>query len=194
MSKRSLRKLIKETCTKTTFLSNNKVYEQLDGVSMGSSLGPVMANIIMTELENTTIKPLINDNTVKFCFVDGTLLVVKAEHIPRIHNLLNQFDHNLQFTADMFKDEIPRFLDLEISNSQPSELAAAFSFAAVNAVVLLVSGGKILPPLVFQKLTGNFTFMIGEMVVYVFIDVDGQSRGNKNILFKGSRPYSCCHG
>ena len=66
---------------------------------------------------------------------------------------------------------------------QPSELAAAFSFAAVNAVVLLVSGSKILPPLVFQKLTGNVTFMIGEMVVYVFIDVDGQSRGNKNILF-----------
>ena len=119
LSKRSLHKLIKETCTKTAFLSNNKVYEQLDGVSMGSSLGPVTANIIMTELENTTIKPLINDNTIKFYsrFVDDTLLVVKAEHIPRIHNLLNQFDHNLQFTVDMFKDEIQHFLDLEISNS-----------------------------------------------------------------------------
>ena len=86
---------------------------------MGSSLGPVMANIMITELENTTIRPLINDNTIKFYsrFVDDTLLVVKAEHIPRIHNLLNQFDHNLQFTVDMFKDEIPHFLDLEISNS-----------------------------------------------------------------------------
>ena len=68
-------------------------------------------------------------------------------------------------------------------DTQPSELAAAFSFAAVNAVVVLASGNKILPPLVFQKLTGNFTFMIGELVVYVFIDVDRQSRGNKNILF-----------
>ena len=86
---------------------------------MGSSPGPVVANIIMTELENTIIKPLINDNTIKFysCFIDDTLLVVEAEHIPRIHNLLNQFDHNLQFTVDTFKVEIPHFLDLEISNN-----------------------------------------------------------------------------
>ena len=122
LSKRSSRKLIKETCTKTALLSHNKVYEQLDGMSMGSSLGPVLANINMTELENTTIKPLINDNIIKFYsrFVDDTLLVVKAEHIPRIHNLLNQFDHNLQFTVDTFKDEIPHFLDLEISNNSLS--------------------------------------------------------------------------
>ena len=72
----------------------------------------------MKELEKNTIKPLINHN-IKFYsrFVDDTLLVVKAEQIPRIHNLLNQFDHNLQFTVDTFKDEILHFLDLEISNN-----------------------------------------------------------------------------
>ena len=44
---------------------------------MGSSLGPVLANIIVTELEDVIIKPLIADGTVKFCyrFVDDTLIM-----------------------------------------------------------------------------------------------------------------------
>ena len=78
LKKRSLKKLILDTCTKTAFSFNNIIYEQKDGVSMGSSLGPVMANIIMTELEDKVIKRLINDGTIKFyCrYVDDTLLVV----------------------------------------------------------------------------------------------------------------------
>ena len=41
---------------------------------MGSSLWFVLANIIMTELEDVIIKPLIADGTVKFYshFVDDT--------------------------------------------------------------------------------------------------------------------------
>ena len=46
LSKRSLKKLILDSCNKTAFSFNNKIYEQIDGVSMGSSLGPVLANII----------------------------------------------------------------------------------------------------------------------------------------------------
>ena len=50
LKKRSLKNLILDTCTKTAFSFNNIIYEQEDGVSMGSVLGPVMANIIMIEL------------------------------------------------------------------------------------------------------------------------------------------------
>ena len=42
-------------CCRTVFSANNKLYQQIDGVSMGSSLGPVLANIIMTEMEKTII-------------------------------------------------------------------------------------------------------------------------------------------
>ena len=49
----TLRKLILDTCTKTVFSCNNKLFEQTDGVSMGGSLGPVLANIIMTKFERS---------------------------------------------------------------------------------------------------------------------------------------------
>ena len=59
IKKNSMRKLIKDTCKKTAFVFDNEIYKQIDGVSMGSPLAPVLANIIMTELENTMIKEFI---------------------------------------------------------------------------------------------------------------------------------------
>ena len=117
MNKRTLKKLITDICNKTAFSFNKKLYQQKDGVSMGSSLGPVLANIIMTELENKIIKPLITDGTIKFYsrFVDDTLLIVKHENVKQIHDQLNKFDKNLRFTVDMFEDVVPHFLDLELS-------------------------------------------------------------------------------
>ena len=111
LKKRTLKKLILDTCTKTAFSFNNKLYQQKDGVSMGSSLGPVLANIIMTELEDVVIKPLIASGTIKFYtrFVDDTLLLNKPENVKEVHNSLNKFDKNLRFTVDMFQNKVPHF-------------------------------------------------------------------------------------
>ena len=117
LKKRTLKKLILDTCTKTAFSFNNKLYQQKDGVSMGSSLGPVLANIIMTELENVVIKPLTANGTIKFYtrFVDDTLLVIKPDNVKEVHNSLNKFDKSLRFTVDMFQNKVPHFVDLELS-------------------------------------------------------------------------------
>ena len=84
---------------------------------MGSSLGPVLASIIMTELEDAIIKPLIADGTIEFYshFVDDTLLVMKAENVSPVHKALNKFNNNMCFADDMFQNEVPHFLDLELS-------------------------------------------------------------------------------
>ena len=50
-----LRKLVSLCVCDNTFIFNNKVYNQIDGVAMGSSLGPVLANIWMSHLEETYI-------------------------------------------------------------------------------------------------------------------------------------------
>ena len=55
-----------DTCQKTAFSFNEKMYEQTDGVSKGGSLGPVLANIIMTECEKVIVNHLIENNLVKF--------------------------------------------------------------------------------------------------------------------------------
>ena len=60
-----MKKLIIDSCTKTAFSFNNKIYKQIDGVLMGSPLGPVLANIIMTELEKIIVKDLVYKSLIK---------------------------------------------------------------------------------------------------------------------------------
>ena len=71
----------------------------------------------MTELEDVIVKPLIAIVTIKFynCFVDDTLLVMKPENISEVHNAFNKFDKNLGSTLNMSQNEVPYFLDLELS-------------------------------------------------------------------------------
>ena len=57
LKKRTMKKLLLDSCTKTVFSFDNVLYEQCDGASMGSSLGSVLANIILTEFENVIVKP-----------------------------------------------------------------------------------------------------------------------------------------
>ena len=112
-----MKKLLLDTCTKTAFTFDGVMYEQRDGVCIGSSLGPLLANVIMTHLEEKVMKPLINDNTIKFYarYVDDTLFAIKDKDICCIQNLLNNFDPNFCFTVDLFQNEVPHFLDFELS-------------------------------------------------------------------------------
>ena len=86
---------------------------------MGSSLGPVLANIIMTELENVIVRNLIADGTVAFYarYVDDTLLLIKPENVQKVLMKLNSFHKSLSFTFDSFLDEV-RFLDIKIEKNK----------------------------------------------------------------------------
>ena len=82
-----MKKLIIDSCTKTAFSFNNKIYKLIDGVSMGSPLGPVLANIITTELEKIIVKDLVDISLIKVYmrYVNDALLLVKEKDIKLIH-------------------------------------------------------------------------------------------------------------
>ena len=61
-----MKKLLKDCCTKNALTFSKVIYEQIDGVSMGSCLDPVLANIIMTELETVIADKLFEENLLKF--------------------------------------------------------------------------------------------------------------------------------
>ena len=116
LKKCTLKKLIIDCCTKTTFSFNNKLYDQIDGVCMGSSLGPVLANIIMTELEKNILPSLIESGIIKsyIRYVDDTLVLIKESEIQNVIDTFNSFDRNLKFTVDTFEDGNIHFLDISV--------------------------------------------------------------------------------
>ena len=84
---------------------------------MGSSLGPLFANIIMTEMEKTIIRKFIDDKILLFYgrYADDTLVVIKRiKHLKLVHDALNNFNKKLNFSVDTFDSIVPHFLDIEI--------------------------------------------------------------------------------
>lgn len=83
---------------------------------MGISLGPLLANITMTELEQNVVKTFTDIEILQFYgrFVDDTLVVIKPEHLDLVHNALNSFVKNLRFTIGTFDDAVPQTLDIVI--------------------------------------------------------------------------------
>ena len=120
MRKSTLKKLIKDSCTKTAFPFDGRIYKQIYGVSMGSSLGPVLANVIMTEFERLVVDKLIKDGLIKFCirYVDDTLVLAKAEDIDNTMKQFNSFDKSIQFTIDRFEDGVIHLFDIRINGSE----------------------------------------------------------------------------
>ena len=83
---------------------------------MGGSLGPVLANIIMTECKKVIVDKLMKEKVIMFYtrYVDDTLLIIKKRDINYVLNQFNSFDKNLKFTIDTFENSVPHFLDIEI--------------------------------------------------------------------------------
>jgi hypothetical protein len=106
LKKRTLKKLILDCCNKTTFSFNEQIYVQKDDVSMGSSLGPVLANIILTKFERLIVSELVADCTIKFYkrYVHDILVLIKPFNISAVLAKFNSFDPNLNFTVDTFPD------------------------------------------------------------------------------------------
>ena len=102
-------------CTKNVhFTFNNDIYKQTDGVAMGSPLGPVLAGIIMVELENYMVPRLSNHLHFWRRYVDDTFTFVKEESITFVLEQLNSYHPNLQFTYELENVGKLSFLDIVV--------------------------------------------------------------------------------
>ena len=96
------------------FSFNNQMYKQLDGVAMGSPLGPALANIFVgfhkSRLFNNTVKP-----GVYFRYVDDTFVIFGSElECDRCHVNLNQLHPALKFTVEKEQTNYLKFLDVSV--------------------------------------------------------------------------------
>ena len=110
-------------CTKHLhFTFNNEIYIQIDGVAMGSPLGPLLANIFMTALEEDTI-PSLNPYLCHWKrFVDDTHAYIDPQKVESILNKLNDYHPNIEFTFELEENNSINFLDVNIKRISNNKL------------------------------------------------------------------------
>ena len=118
LRKEELRELL-ELCTKEMhFTFDDKIYQQTDGVCMGSPLGPVLANVFMVHLEETIVPQLQNEMPTWRRYVDDTFTVVKKGKRDEVIALLNSFHPNIKFTHEVEIDQQIAFLDVLLKKGE----------------------------------------------------------------------------
>ena len=79
---------------------------------MGSPSGPLLANVFMSELENTVVPTLANDLDMWMRYVDDTFAFMKANQQTEVLRKLNSFHPIIQFTYEKEKNKSISFLDV----------------------------------------------------------------------------------
>jgi len=98
----------------TFFQFDNSIYKQIFGTPMGSPLSPILANIIMCDLEDRAISSLPVSLPFYVRYVDDIVLAAPTEHMPLILNVFNSFHNRLRFTIEYSNNKSINFLDTTI--------------------------------------------------------------------------------
>ena len=97
---------------------DNKIYIQIEGVAMGSPLGPLFANFYMAYLENSIFSNPCFKPSIYARYVDD--IFIQVQSIDQLETIKSQFESNsvLKFTYETsINNKIP-FLDTLIDTSQ----------------------------------------------------------------------------
>ena len=113
---RQLRKLLLKATQESHFVFNGKYYDQIDGIAMGSPLGPTFANIFIADLERKHMDNLhkLGVNTW-LRFVDDTFVTVgNIDQVKTILDYLNSLHDKIKFTFEVESDNRLSFLDVVV--------------------------------------------------------------------------------
>ena len=117
---KTLKKMLELSVFDNTFLFNDKVYKQIDGVAMGSSLCPLLANIYMAHLEeHHFLQTALNINPSFYRrYVEDTFcLFENRNQVQRFLEYINSINGSTQFDIEYETNDSLSFLDTTISRS-----------------------------------------------------------------------------
>ena len=113
-----------EFCLRSTYFSfRGKFYEQVEGAAMGSPISPIVANLLMENIEMRALQSSPDPPLLWKRFVDDTFVIIKKAHKEEFLTHINSVDSNIQFTSEDPGPEgsLP-FLDILITPNEEGRL------------------------------------------------------------------------
>ena len=117
LTKDQLRDLLELASTNQLFQLNGTLYEQVEGVAMGSPLGPLLANTFMCSMEEKLEE---KDELPSFYkrYVDDTLTIMPDLDEANIFlDKLNSCHRSLKFTMEIAEQNAIPFVGMNITKS-----------------------------------------------------------------------------
>ena len=124
ITKLELKKLFLFATSQTHFLFNGNCYNQADGVSMGSPLAPVLANVFMGHHESKWLNTYLHNKPNFYIrYVDDILTTFENEQDSLdFLNFLNKQHSNIKFTMEKQTNNSIPFLDVQIADINAKNL------------------------------------------------------------------------
>ena len=125
ISRDNLRKLILFASKENHFMFDNKFFDQIDGVSMGSPLGPILANIFMCHMESQALNKYLGTRPLTYRrYVDDCFLNFETTAQCNVFfDYMNRQHPNIRFTKEVEQDQFLPFLDIKIKRCEDGTLA-----------------------------------------------------------------------
>nr|VZI16343.1 unnamed protein product [Spirometra erinaceieuropaei] len=112
----TLKELLLRCTLNVQFLFDNQLYRQVDGVAMGSPLGPLLADVFMGKLEKFQLSEQINKLKHYGRYVDDIFAIATAEtDVATLLDAANQAHSSIKFTLEMETAGSLPFLDVLLS-------------------------------------------------------------------------------
>ena len=129
--------MLKIATTESSFIFDNKLYEQVDEVAMGSPLGATLANAFPCHYEKTWLNecPSQFKPAVYRRYVDDIFVLFKfKEHVKLFVNYMNSKHKNIKFTFETEDSYNFSFLDVKITRKNKRFVTSIFCKATFSGV------------------------------------------------------------
>ena len=129
LNKEEFRSLLKLATRESFILFNGNYYQQIDGVAMGSPLGPSLANIFLCYHEQnwladcpTSFKPIYYQRYVDDIFI----LFRDPLQVEQFKTYMNSQHQNMSFTSETEINNMLPFLDVKVIRDNKSFITSVY--------------------------------------------------------------------
>ncbi|RLU19574.1 hypothetical protein DMN91_008131 [Ooceraea biroi] len=100
----------------TSFVFNKQIYEQIFGSPMGSPLSPILADIVLEDLELQCLSDLDFTIPIYYRYVDDIFMIIAKDKLMTTFDIFNSYHPRLKFTYEVEENGSISFLDTRITN------------------------------------------------------------------------------
>ena len=119
------------------FILNGLLYKQIDGIAIGSPLGPSLANAFLSYHEKNWLNSCLQGFKPVFYrrYVDDIFVLFKSnDYLKYFQDFLNPCHINMSFSMETEKENKLSFLDVEIIREQGKFIGTIYRKATFSGV------------------------------------------------------------